>query len=112
PADLGMPTDDIRRVVVHLSNERLRDITIIDTPGMNTVTGSNEAATRGLLGIDAQAVADAGDGDDEQADADSHHAVTDADALIFLMPHVRAHDIDVLGEFRSLFGGTGLSAIN
>jgi len=100
PADLGLAPDDIGRLVVHLSNDRLRDLTIIDTPGMNTVSDANESATRGLLGLD-----DAGE-------VDSRHAVTAADALIFLMPHVRAHDVDVLTEFRTLFGGTGLSAIN
>lgn len=102
PDDLGLPAEDIRRLVVHLSNDRLRDLTIIDTPGMNTVSDGNERATRGLLGLD----------DDDAGAVDSRHAVTDADALIFLMPHVRAHDVDVLTEFRTLFGGSGLSAIN
>ncbi len=106
PADLGLPADAIRRLVIHLSNERLRAMTIIDTPGMNTVSDANESATRDLLGIGGQP---------EPADPvedDSVHAVTEADALIFLMPHVRAHDVDVLAGFRNLFGGTGLSAIN
>lgn len=106
PADLGLPADAIRRLVIHLSNERLRAMTIIDTPGMNTVSHANESATRDLLGIGGEPE-NAGAGED-----DSFHAVTDADALIFLMPHVRAHDVDVLAGFRSLFGGTGLSAIN
>lgn len=28
------------------------------------------------------------------------------------MPHVHKTDADVLGQFRNLFGGTGLSAVN
>ncbi len=89
-------------MIVHLSNERLRNLTIIDTPGLNTVTEANEAVTSDLLGLD----------DDSQSGADSRVAMTEADALVFLMPHVRAHDASVLGQFRNLFDGTGLSAVN
>ncbi|MBI2705169.1 MAG: dynamin family protein [Actinobacteria bacterium] len=102
PDDLGAPAEAIERVVVHLSNDRLRGLTIIDTPGLNTVTGANEASTSDLLGLD----------DDSQVAVDSRAAMTQADALVFLMPHVRAHDARVLTQFRSLFEGTGLSAVN
>lgn len=102
PDDLGAPPDDIKRVVVYLSNDHLRDLTIIDTPGLNTVTEANEAATIDMLGLE----------DDSRVGADSKMAMSDADALVFLMPHVRAHDIEVLNQFRNLFEGTGLSAVN
>lgn len=102
PDDLGAKAEDIKRLVVYLSNERLRELTIIDTPGLNTVTEANEAVTSDLLGLE----------DDSQVAADSRLAMTEADALVFLMPHVRAHDVQVLNQFRNLFDGTGLSAVN
>jgi len=102
PDDLGAKGEDIRRLVVYLSNERLRELTIIDTPGLNTVTEANEAVTTDLLGLD----------DDSKVATDSRMAMTEADALVFLMPHVRAHDVAVLTQFRNLFDGSGLSAVN
>ena len=101
PSDLGVPSDQVKRIEVRLSNERLRDLTVIDTPGLDTVTEENQAATNELLGLR--------DGD---AAVDSRLAMADADALVFLMPHVHKTDVDVLGQFRELFRGTGLSAIN
>ena len=38
PSDLGAPADEIRRVVVYLSNAGLKRMNLIDTPGLNTVT--------------------------------------------------------------------------
>jgi hypothetical protein len=102
PDDLGVPSDEVKRIEVLLSNENLRNVTIIDTPGLDTVTEENQAATTQLLGLV----------DGQRVDGDSKVAMADADALIFLMPHVHKTDADVLGHFRDLFRGTGLSAIN
>lgn len=102
PDDLGAPPANIARVVVHLSNDRLRDLTIIDTPGLNTVTDDNERATIDALGL----------GGGEQEASDSRLAMSDADALLFLTPHVRETDVAVLERFRSLFAASGLSSAN
>ncbi len=102
PSDLGVPPDQIKRIEVLLSNDNLRNVTIIDTPGLDTVTEENQAATTQLLGLE----------EGQRVDADSKVAMADADALVFLMPHVHKTDADVLGQFRNLFRGTGLSAIN
>ena len=89
-------------MIVHLSNERLRQLTIIDTPGLNTVTDANQRATAEALGLD----------DDSREADDSRLAMSDADALLFLTPHVRESDVEVLERFRGLFTSSGLSSAN
>ncbi len=102
PEDLGVPADEVARVIVHLSNERLQQLTIIDTPGLNTVTDANQRATAEALGLD----------DDSREADDSRLAMSDADALLFLTPHVRESDVEVLERFRGLFTSSGLSSAN
>lgn len=53
PADLRADPTEIRRVVVTLSNAALRDLTIIDTPGLDTASTDLADATRQLLGLGA-----------------------------------------------------------
>ena len=38
--------------------------------------------------------------------------MSDADALLFLTPHVRESDVEVLERFRALFDASGLSSAN
>lgn len=102
PAELGVPLATVREVVVYLPNQPLTEVNIIDTPGMNTVTAENEASTVGFLGLAAQ----------DEPGRETAARISRADALIFLMPHLRQADIDVLAGFRTLFAGSGLSAFN
>lgn len=101
PASLGAPPDAVRRVVVHLSNAALSGLTLVDTPGLNTVTEVHEADTAAFLGVGATKEA-----------ADTSIAIGQADALVFLMPHLREADAAVLRGFRDLYSGTGLNAVN
>jgi hypothetical protein len=98
PEHLGRPVDDVERVVVHLSNALLRELAVVDTPGLNTVTTSNEATSARFLGISGR------------EGAQTANAVGRADALVFLLPVLRQADADVLRGFASLFGGSGLSS--
>jgi len=102
PAELGVPVEQVRQVVVHLSNSGLTHLGIVDTPGLNTVTAANQEQTTGFLGLAA----------DTPAGRDTVTSIGQADALIFLMPHLRQADVDVLSGFRNLYDGTGLSAFN
>jgi hypothetical protein len=83
-------------LVVWLSNERLRDLTLIDTPGLDSIDPTRERATEELLGLESS----------------SRAAVAAADALILLMPLARRFDGELLERFHSLYLGTGLSAVN
>jgi hypothetical protein len=103
PTSFDVEAAELSRIEVSLSNEHLRDATIIDTPGGNTHR-SNEAKARDLLGLGHR-------GGSGQA-RDTRLAMSRADALIFLMPHLKAIDVEILNQFRALYRGTGLSAIN
>jgi len=102
PAELGVPVDAVREVVVHLSNRGLEHLAIVDTPGLNTVTAENQAQTEGFLGLATST----------KAGRDTAASIGQADALVFLMPHLRQADAAVLGGFRDLYADAGLSAFN
>lgn len=102
PSTLGVPIESVQEVVVHLSNRGLERLAIVDTPGLNTVTEENQAQTEGFLGLAAEG----------RAARDTAASIGQADALIFLMPHLRRSDIDVMSGFRDLYAGSGLSAFN
>jgi len=92
PAALGVPAEEVVRLRVQLDEPRLRALTVIDTPGVNTVSAANEEATRRLLFGDA--------------------AAEHAQALIYVLRYVQRFDADTLGEFRSLSAACGMAAVN
>ncbi len=112
PAHLGVPLDQVRQVVVHLSNAGLRQLAIVDTPGLDTVTRANEDSTVSFLGVGAVDGRSDATGDPDRGTRDTAACIGSADALVFLMPHLRQADADVLSAFRRLYDGTGLSAFN
>ena len=93
PEHLGRPVEEIERVVVHLSNALLQQLAVVDTPGLNTVTDSNETTSARFLGI-------AGRAGEQTATA-----VGRADALVFLLPVLRQADAEVLRGFATLLLG-------
>lgn len=86
PTKLPVDHAAVRRLVVSLSNDTLRTMTLIDTPGMDTTTEGLAASSESVLGI-----------------AD-HPVAGEADAVIYLMPHLRATDVDRLERLRHGFG--------
>jgi hypothetical protein len=98
PEHLGRPGEQIASVVVHLSNALLRELAVVDTPGLNTVTEANEETTANFLGVSGR------------EGAQTAAAVSHADALVFLLPLLRQADAEVLRGFSKLFGGSALSA--
>ncbi len=98
PTELGVPVEQVARVVVHLSNALLAHMAVVDTPGLNTVTEVNEEATANFLGVSGR--------EGEQTAG----AVSQADALVFLLPLLRQADAQVLRGFAKLFGDSTLSA--
>lgn len=100
PSDLGCRAEDVARVVVELSNDALRNVQLIDTPGLNTTSTGLEAATRAVMGM----------GEDSE-DRASRAAIDVADAVVFLMPHLRAADAELLQALMRLYGGTRMSGL-
>ncbi|MDP9867409.1 MULTISPECIES: dynamin family protein [Streptosporangium] len=93
PADLGVDVARIRRLRVTLDLPSLRTVTIIDTPGMNTVTAANEQAARSML---------FGSGEEDDR----------AQAMIYVLRYVQKFDDTTLAEFRGLTGACGMSCVN
>jgi hypothetical protein len=89
-ADLPVDAALVSHLVVHLHEAPLRELTLIDTPGLATVTRENEAATR-------RAVLDA-----EQA-----HAL-----LYVLRDRELADDVAFLQEFAAATGVRGGTALD
>jgi hypothetical protein len=85
------------RLIVHLQAGALRDLTLIDTPGLDSLTTENDAATRNaILGA-----------------AESTAAAGQADALLYVVrDSARAGDRDFVRTFRETAGLTGVSALS
>jgi len=88
PADvsaLGVPAPEIKDLVVELVNDRLgKSYTIVDTPGMDALSGLDEVAMS---------------------------ALAEADALIYVMPHPGQGDVEALEALRQQ-SGQGITATN
>lgn len=90
--DPGVDPGRVLRLRVQLTDPALRTVTIIDTPGVNTVSAENEDATRRLLFGDA--------------------AAEHAQALLYVLRYVQRFDADTLEEFRQLSAACGMTAVN
>jgi hypothetical protein len=92
PDRLGVAPEDVVRLRVQLADPALRAVTVIDTPGVNTVSAENEDATRRLLFGDA--------------------AAEHAQALLYVLRYVQRFDADTLAQFRELSAACGMTAVN
>ncbi|WP_221320373.1 dynamin family protein [Actinoplanes sp. L3-i22] len=104
PARLGVPAARIAYVDVTLTNDRLRTLTVVDTPGLSsTDTASSDRA--------AHVVGDAPFDDD--IDADSAAEVATAEAVIYVFTQaVRADDVRALDAFHDASARLATSPIN
>lgn len=92
PERLGVPIEAVLRLVVSLDQPGLRELVLIDTPGINTVSQLTEAAARELLFGET--------------------AGANAQALLYVMRHLQVPDAAAVAEFRELFSKCGVSAVN
>jgi 50S ribosome-binding GTPase len=95
PNELGVKAGDVRSISVWLSNELLRTMTLIDTPGLGSTTAEVKRATREFL-LDASAPLG---------------PVTVADAVLFVVRETVTEDeIEALRMLRERVGtGHGLA---
>lgn len=97
PTDLPVAVEEVAHLEVSLSVDALRDVTIIDTPGLASASTASGGATRELLALDGA----------------SRGAVAAADVLLLVLPvEPRADEIDVLARFDEQFQGIARSALN
>src|SRR5690606_1521871 len=97
PASLGDLSDlDVARIDVFLSNDTLRDLTLIDTPGLAS-SRDDVQATSEVLALDRR----------------SRAALAEADAMLFVVGvDLRADEHELLDEFGRLTSGLAPTSIN
>jgi GTPase Era involved in 16S rRNA processing len=98
PDELGFPASKIDAVTVRLQAGALRDLVLIDTPGLGSLTAESETATR-------RAVVGTGEA--------SQRAAGEADALLFIISDAaRKRDIDFMADFHAACGRSAATAPN
>jgi hypothetical protein len=90
----GLQLEAIERLVVSWPSSALRDVTLIDTPGLASLSAENSLRTTGFLALDDT-------------------RPSDADAVIYLMRHLHRRDAEFLGSFmdRSVAGSSPVNAV-
>ena len=99
PQDIGFQATEIDFITVGLSNTALRNMTIIDTPGLSSANPEYSSRTEELLAV--------------SMDGATRSAIEEADALIFMMSGTAMQDdVEALRAFRAQFSGLRGSAGN
>lgn len=90
----GTPVDRITRMIVDWPSNRLADLTLIDTPGLDSVNTDVSERTQRFLGLDPESSGE-------------------ADAVVYLMRHVHRTDLGFLEAFRddTQAGASPISAV-
>jgi hypothetical protein len=105
PADLGVPVADIALIDAYLTSATLRDVTVIDTPGLGSLDTASSQRTQGLLGVRSAA--------DGSVDAGSRSAIAQAEAILFVLTQAaRSDDVDALSAFHSSTAPRASSPVN
>jgi len=104
PQRLGVPASRIAYVDVTLTSAKLRDLTVVDTPGLastDTVVSARAEEAVGSAPFDAD------------IDADSASEVAAAEAVVYVFTQaVRADDLRALNAFRDASARLASSPIN
>ncbi|OJF15469.1 dynamin family protein [Couchioplanes caeruleus] len=106
PQRLGMGAGRVAYVDVTLTSEKLRDLTVVDTPGLasaDTVVSARAAAELGATAAPFDAA----------IDADSASEIAAAEAVVYVFTQaVRADDVRALEAFRAASARLASSPIN
>jgi hypothetical protein len=96
PLDIALD-DDTSHLQVFLANDALRDLVIVDTPGLASANDARSAQTLNFLALDVR----------------SRLAASQVDAVIFLLTSsLGADEASTLEDLRALFTSLGASAVN
>jgi hypothetical protein len=105
PRGLGTPQADISYVDVALTSDRLRDLIVVDTPGLSSATAGISGGTRRYLFSEAPV--------DDDLDESSVAALSGAEAILYVFTQaVRADDLAALEAFRSLSARVSSNPVN
>jgi hypothetical protein len=104
PPDLGVDVERVSHIEAYLTNAVLRDLTVIDTPGLGSLDAASVARTEALLG----AVSDA-----DGLDPVSRDAVAGAEAVLYVVTQgVRADDQQALAAFTAATASREAGPVN
>lgn len=107
PQRLGVPRTEIGYVDVTLTSDHLRDLTVLDTPGLASTNTSVSVGAHRLL------FESAGAPFDDTIDADSVGAIAGAEAIVYVFTQsVRDDDVAALEAFRSVSARLASNPIN
>ncbi|WP_033436366.1 dynamin family protein [Saccharothrix sp. NRRL B-16314] len=125
PPDLGVDIDKVSHVEAYLTNAVLRDLTVIDTPGLGSLDAASVARTEALLGTLSHtgpdsdsagtdsAVSDSAVSDSVGLDPVSRNAVAGAEAVLYVVTQgVRADDQQALAAFTAATASREAGPVN
>lgn len=105
PQRLGVPREEIAYVDVTLTSDRLRDLTVVDTPGLASTNTSISDEARRFLFNEAPI--------DDGIDDDSAGALSGAEAIVYVFTQsIREDDLAALESFRSMSSRLSSNPIN
>ncbi|HYN96744.1 MAG TPA: dynamin family protein [Pilimelia sp.] len=113
PQRLGAPRREISFVDVTLTSDHLRELTVVDTPGLSSTNAAVSAgAQRYLFAPDVGTRENTAPIDDD-IDADSVGAISGAEAIVYVFTQsVRDDDVRALESFRAASARLASSPIN
>ncbi|OLF18389.1 dynamin family protein [Actinophytocola xanthii] len=121
PGDLDVDFDQVSHLEAYLTNAVLRDLTVIDTPGLGSLDAASVRRTEQLLGAakhrkpdedDDEAGGNGADGGDE-LDPTSRNAVAGAEAVLYVVTQgVRADDQQALAAFTAATASREAGPVN
>jgi len=107
PQRLGVPRAEISYVDVTLTSDHLRDLTVVDTPGLSSTNTAVSAGARRFLYPDHTSPLDS------DIDDDSAQALSGAEAIVYVFTQsVREDDLQALEAFRSISARLASNPIN
>jgi hypothetical protein len=120
PAELGVDFDQVSHLEAYLTNAVLRDLTVIDTPGLGSLDAASVARTEELLGAAKEDAAPdtaqdtAPDGEAATTlDPTSRNAVAGAEAVLYVVTQgVRADDQQALAAFTAATASREAGPVN
>ena len=105
PQRLNVPRSEISYVDVTLTSDHLRDLTVVDTPGLSSTNTLVSAGARRFLFNEAPI--------DDDLDEDSAGALSGAEAIVYVFTQsVREDDVAALEAFRAVSARLASNPIN
>ncbi len=112
PADLGVDLRRVSHLEAYLTNAVLRDLTVVDTPGLGSLDAASVARAEHVL-RGAGADPDEAPAGAEELDAVSRNAVAGAEAVLYVVTQtVRADDKRALDAFTAATGDRAAGPVN